>query len=161
MCYDYISDETILEETELPSKDHFYNSLRDSNISDADYDICKKVFELGNCSTLGDYLKIYNKMDVLLLADIFLTWRNSFFSIYGLDISQYLTISSFCLDAFLYKESKNNLQIELLNKNHEKLINIINNNIRGGYCCVNKHFDTFDNPYTLNDKEKIYKLLKN
>ena len=41
------------------------------------------------------------------------------------------------------------------------MINIINNNIRGGYCCVNKHFDTFDNPYTLNDKEKIYKLLKN
>ena len=61
----------------------------------------------------------------------------------------------------MYKESKNNLQIELLNKSHEKLINIINNNIRGGYCCVNKHFDTFDNPYTLNDKEKIYKLLKN
>ena len=83
MCYDYISDETILEETELPSKDHFYNSLRDSNISDADYEICKKVFELGNCSTLGDYLKIYNKMDVLLLADIFLTWRNSFFYIWA------------------------------------------------------------------------------
>ena len=105
MCYDYLSDLSVLKETKLPEKKHFYNHLYDKDISEEEYNIALKVFDLCKCKSLSDYLLIYNRMDVLLLADIFLTWRDCFFYVYKLDIVQYLTISAFSFDAFLLKES--------------------------------------------------------
>ena len=89
MCYDYISDINKLSETKLPNKNQFFNTLRNTAISEEHYITSNKIYELSKCKNIGDYLILYNNMDVLLLCDIFLTWRKTFFENYHLDIAQY------------------------------------------------------------------------
>ena len=158
MCYDYISNINKLSETKLPEKCHFFNRLRNSEISDEDYKAGVRIYELKKCENIGDYLILYNAMDVYLLCDIFITWRKTFFDMYRLDIAQYLTISAYSFDACLFL-NKDNLEIDLLSD--PELIGIINYNIRGGYCCLNKKYGKFDNFFTVKDKNERNKLEKN
>ena len=97
-------------------------------------------------------------MDVYLLCDIFLTFRNTCFDMYRLDIAQYLTISSYSFDACLFM-NKDHLEIDLLND--PEIIGLINFNIRGGYCCLNKKYGKFENFFTVEDKNKRNNLKKN
>lgn len=66
--YEYITSPEVLNEKKLPSKDKFYSELTGKGISDKDY---KKY----NCKTIRDYLEIYLKSDVILLADVFENYR--------------------------------------------------------------------------------------
>ena len=74
--YEYMNSFENLEETKLPPKEAFYSKLSDENISDKDYEHAKKVWETFKMKTLRDYHKLYNKVDVLLLADVFENFRN-------------------------------------------------------------------------------------
>ena len=158
MCYDYISDINKLSETKLPSINNFFNSLRNTAISKEDYNLGTKIYDLSNCKNISDYLILYNEMDVILLCDVFLAWRKTFFEKYNLDIAQYLTISAYSFDACLFKHSEN-LEIDLLND--PDLIGLINHNIRGGYCCLNKKYGKFENYFTVKDEKKRNSLEKN
>jgi hypothetical protein len=48
-----------LDQEDFPSKEDFYNELKEQHISDADYEAMKKVYTDNNCRTVRDYLKIY------------------------------------------------------------------------------------------------------
>lgn len=57
-CYDYIDHYDRFEETNLPSKEAFYNCLKKKHISDEDYAYVKNVwqtFEMKNLSDLHDH----------------------------------------------------------------------------------------------------------
>ena len=54
--YDYITNFDKLKETQLPPKSAFFNSLRQSNISDGDYCNAQKIFTLSGCKNLGDFM---------------------------------------------------------------------------------------------------------
>jgi hypothetical protein len=51
--------------------------------------------------TLRDYHDIYLKTDVLLLADVFQSFRSMAFETYKLDVLHYRTLPSFSWDALL------------------------------------------------------------
>lgn len=59
--YDYVDSWERLDEQQLPPKEAFYNKLRDSGISDADYEHAKKVWRAFACHTLRDYMQLYLK----------------------------------------------------------------------------------------------------
>ncbi|XP_069950770.1 uncharacterized protein [Cherax quadricarinatus] len=141
LCYDYIDSLKKLDETKLPSKDHFFNSLRNSAISQEDYEHALKVFELGKCKTLGDYLMLYLKTDVGLLADVFMEWRKTLKDIYKLDVSNYISLPSFSWDAFLLKT---NVRLDMI-YSHE-LYDLIKRNLRGGFTCAINQYSKADNP---------------
>uniref|UniRef100_UPI00358EE190 uncharacterized protein n=1 Tax=Myxine glutinosa TaxID=7769 RepID=UPI00358EE190 len=73
--YDYMDSFERFNETQLPSKENFYNKLNNSHISDKDYVHAQNVWEKYNIKNLGEYHDLYLKTDVLLLADVFEAFR--------------------------------------------------------------------------------------
>ena len=65
-----------LNETQLPPKDKFFSKLSGSHISDEDYHHAQKVWSTFEMKTLRDYHKLYNKLDVFLLCDVFENFRD-------------------------------------------------------------------------------------
>ena len=62
-------------EPKLPQKEVFYSNLSDAHISDNHYTHAQKVWATFGCKTLGDYSNLYCRTDVLLLTDVFETFR--------------------------------------------------------------------------------------
>ena len=65
------------EETSLPPKDAFYSRLSMKGISDQDYEHAQQVWNTMEKKMLGSYHDTYLKTDILLLADLFETFRNT------------------------------------------------------------------------------------
>ena len=118
--YDYITSYDVLKEIELPSQDKFYSTLSNSECSDSDYANAKYVWKTFNCKTMMDYHNIYLSSDVLLLSDVWQTFNETCYKIYGLDPNYYYTAPSLSWDAFLkhttkeYKKNGKKIQIELI-----------------------------------------------
>ena len=106
--YDYMNDWSKMEETQLPRKSAFYSKLSESHINDAEYEHAQKVWSAFNCKTLGDYHDLYMLTDVLLLADVFESFRelclpDDYMNMsedeqkeyYGLDPAHYYTTPNF------------------------------------------------------------------
>ena len=89
--YDYVHSVDKLADTALPPKEAFYSKLNDEDISDEDYEHAKSVWKEFNMKTLREYHELYNKSDVLLLADVFEDFRDVCLKNYDLDPAWYLT----------------------------------------------------------------------
>jgi hypothetical protein len=50
--------------------------LSGEDITDEDYEHAQKVWKVFGCKTFRDYHNLYNKADVLQLADIFESFRD-------------------------------------------------------------------------------------
>ena len=139
--YDYVDDNEKLDQTELPTREDFYNNLRDCPISNIDYENTLQIYTLSECANLGQYYQLYCLLDTIMLCEIYLYWRNFLFDTYKLDIASYLTLPSFSFDCMLYSNTINDpgFAIELMSDVH--LSNLILENIRGGYVCLNSHHE--------------------
>ena len=62
-------------ETKLPSKEHYFNTLTDSDITDEEYTRAKLIFETFNLKTLGELHDLYVATDVLLLTNVMERYR--------------------------------------------------------------------------------------
>ena len=87
LCYDYINQMNKLEDTRLPPRECFYNQLKDSTPTQEEYDHAVKLFTLSECRSLRDNVVLYLWLDVTLLPDTFLNWRETLLKIHGLDIT--------------------------------------------------------------------------
>ncbi|XP_044573538.1 uncharacterized protein LOC123257706 [Drosophila ananassae] len=74
--YDYIDSFSKFNETELPPRDYFYNTLTDEECSVSNYNFAKEIWDSFHCRSLRDYMKLYLESDVLILADVFENFRN-------------------------------------------------------------------------------------
>ena len=142
--YSYINTEN-LNESSLPPKDAFYDSLKELEISDDDYIWALTVFNEFKLKSIGDYLRLYNESDVLQLCDVFVYFRNLCFNQSGLDIAHFLTIASYSWNACL-KHTK--IELELITD--VDMYNFLELGMRGGICSVFKRLATANNPYVEN-----------
>ena len=117
--YDYFSNLEQFDEQTCFKKEEFNDRLNDTQITDKDYRyVCQLWKDLG-FKTKGDYLRFYNICDVLLLCDVFSTFRSTMYEGFGLDVCNgYFTLPGFAQDCFLkvtgeyYKEKGENFYIE-------------------------------------------------
>ena len=131
--YEYLDSFDKLEETSLPPINQFYSSLTDSNIKPSDYQHAQSVWARTGCRTLKDYVSVYLSLDVSLLADIYLQWRNVLLDLFGLDCLYFLTLASYAIESMFHK-----CAIKLDTISDPALYSLINTNIRGGFCSVGK-----------------------
>lgn len=133
--YNYVNDYAKLLETKIPSRDNFYDSLNNCEISDDDYNRAKLIWTQFKRKSLGENFDLYLKTDVLLLADVFENFRKTCQKTYGLDPAQYYTAPGLTWDALL-KFTK--VELELLTD--IDMLHFIKNSIRGGISqCSHRH----------------------
>ncbi|CAG2191792.1 unnamed protein product [Mytilus edulis] len=90
--YEYIDNAARFNETELPSIDKFYSNLSEKTISQTEYEHAQRVWNQMNIKNIGEYHDLYLKTDVLLLADVFETFRKKWITNYSLDPANYYTL---------------------------------------------------------------------
>ncbi|XP_031781361.1 uncharacterized protein LOC116416574 [Nasonia vitripennis] len=120
--YDYISCFDKLKETELPTKEEFYNKLNDSHISDDEYE--------------------HAKTDVILLADVFENFRDNCLEAYGLDPAHYYTTPGLTWDAML---KYTNIELEL--PTDVDILLFVERGIRGGVSQCSNRYAKANNRY--------------
>ena len=89
--YEYMVGWEKFEERSLSPKDAFYSRLSMKDISDQDYEHAQQVWNTTEKNTLGCYHDTYLNTDVLLLADVFETFRNMCLKNYKLDPAHFYT----------------------------------------------------------------------
>ena len=89
--YDYVDCLDKLNEKELPPKEAFYSLLNDESTSDEDYNHAKKVWKEFGMKSMRDYHDTYLMSDVLILADVFESFRKVCLNNYKLDLAWYYT----------------------------------------------------------------------
>ena len=109
LCSDYLNSPGALQETSLPAREKFFNSLQQEHVSERDYEHALSIFRLGKFRNLGEYIEAYLRVDVGLLANVFCNWHNILHKLYELDCSFYWSLSSFSFDCFL-KSNKTELE---------------------------------------------------
>ena len=62
--YQYLTDPSKLDETELPPIEAFHNTLKDTALSKEDYLYCQQVWRSHNMQSMRDFLIWYNNLDV-------------------------------------------------------------------------------------------------
>ena len=138
--YEYMDDMKKLKESKLPSHQFFYSNLKDSNISQDDFEFAKELFEEAGCKSIENYMHLYLLCDVYLLTEVFLKFRNIVFSEHHLDAAQFITLPSLAIAAALYNSKG---KFDLL-YNIENLC-LFEQNIRGGFTVVNQGYGKFNN----------------
>ena len=155
--YSYIDSPQRLSETSLPPITCFKNDLRgDEIISQEEYNVAMEVWKEFKCHNLRDYMEVYLRADILLLADIFENFRSRCMTDYELDPVFYYSLAHYSFDAFL---RFSNVTFELLTDINMYLY--ISEAIRGGVSMVCGRRSHVENKYTREDidpKESAYIL---
>ena len=109
--YEYISSWDKFEETKLPPKEAFHSNLNMSDISEYDYKHAQRVWKEFKLKNLGEYHDLYLKTDVLLLSNVFESFRNECLEYHGLDPAHFYTTPGLAWQASL---KKTGVRLELL-----------------------------------------------
>ena len=125
--YSYLDSLEKLQEPQLPTKNDFYDKLRNTHISEGDYKRAVSIWNTFNCKTLGEYSDMYLKADVLILTDVFENFRSLCLNVYKLDPAHYYTLPGVSFDAML---KMTNVELDLLTD--IDMLNFFKKGIRGG-----------------------------
>ncbi|KAE9543638.1 hypothetical protein AGLY_002034 [Aphis glycines] len=128
--YEYIDSWGKLNETRLPSKSAFYNSLKDEEINNNDYSHAKKIWKVFNIKTLGEYSDLYLKTDVAILTDVFENFRDLCLS--TLSLFHHMTAPGFAFDYMLKYTKYTKVKLDKLTDYN--MILYFESSIRGGIC---------------------------
>ena len=152
--YDYTDSFQRFSETSLPAILDFYSILNDTNISELDYEHAKKVWSVFKIRDLGEYHDLYLKTDVLLLADVFESFRKTCLEYYKLDPCNYFSAPGLSWDALL-RMTKINL--DLISDVNAQLF--IEKGMRGGISYIAHRHAVANNKYMKNynpERESSY-----
>jgi hypothetical protein len=99
--HEYMTDTDKLKAEKLPGEEDFYSTLYKTGVTDEDYERAKKVWNHFGMKMMKDYHDLYLETDVLLLADIFESFRKTCLKNYSLDPAHYLSAPGLSWETFL------------------------------------------------------------
>ena len=140
--YDYMDCFEKFNQTKLPTKEQFYSILNDQHITNDEYDHARKVWKTFNIKTMGGYHDLYLKSDVLLLADVFESFRKTCLQYYKLDPCHYFTSPGLSLDAML---KMTNIKLELIT--NVGMFQFIEKGMKGGVSYIANRYGKANNKY--------------
>ena len=157
LAYPYEYKDTIekYQKTQLPPIEKFSSSLNKESVSEEEYKNAQKIWDKFQIKNLQEFTTLYNKVDILLLADVMKNFRDISLKTYKLDRAWYYTTPGFAWDTML-KMTKQKL--ELLTD--YDMVLMYENGIRGGISPCSNRYAKANNKYTCEKfdttKESIY-----
>ena len=140
--YDYFDSFDKLDLNKFPDKKEFYSLLYQKDISDNEYKHGKKIFDK-YCDTFKDYLLLYQKLDVLILSDVFENFRELCLKHYEIDPAYCYSAPGLSWNAGL---KFTGIELELLTD--KDMLDMFKDGIRGGFSGVlGKRFVEANNKY--------------
>ena len=130
------------EETTLPPVSSFYSKLNMSGVSYQDYEHACKVWRDFGIRNLGEYHDLYLRIDAILLANVFESFRRVCLDNYGLDPTHFYTAPGLAWKACLKKTS---IRSELLLD--PNMLLMVEKGIRGGITQSVHRWAAANNPY--------------
>ena len=79
----------------FPDKSAFYSALYESSISDEEYEHGRLVFKEFECANMAEYLKLYNKLDVILLLEAITFFREMGWRQFKLDPAYFISLPQY------------------------------------------------------------------
>ena len=140
--YEYMDSWDRLKETSLPSIDRFYSNLNMSGVSDKDYEHACSIWREFGIRNMGEYHDLYLRTDVILLANVFESFRRVCLENYGLDPSHFYTAPGLAWKACL---KKTGIRLELLLD--PDMLLMFERGIRGGITQSVHRWAAANNPY--------------
>ena len=140
--YEYMDNWDRFNGSVLPSKDKFYSKLNMSGVSDKEYEQARKVWDEFGIKNMGEYHDLYLKTDVILLANVFESFREVCMKNYGLDPAHFYTAPGLAWKAFL---KKTGIRLELLQD--PDMLLMFEQGIRGGITQSVHRYASANNPY--------------
>ena len=103
---------------QLPPREAFASKLCDEECPIDDYERAERVYKQTHCAYFEDYLRLYLQTDVVLLADVFESFRKTWYADHRLDPLNYITLPSLSWDSMLKKlrDSKATLEASAMSK---------------------------------------------
>ena len=126
----------------LTDRHKFFSSLKDEYISEKDYLHTINFWNAFKMNTMGDYHNLYLKTDVLLLADVFEKFINTYLDCCGLDPCHYFSSPGLSWDAML---KMTGIELELISGIDMQLF--IGKGMRGGVSYIAKRHSKANNKY--------------
>lgn len=127
--YDYMNNEDRLNETCLPARTEFHNSLTNTSITEAQYELAQNMWVQFGCNTIRDYLEVYLVLDTMLLTGLVEAYRSTTHAHFKLDPTHYVSSASLSMDAML---RVTRVKLETLPTTDMYLF--VTKSIRGGLC---------------------------
>lgn len=140
--YEYITSLEVLNEKSLPSKEKFYSRLNEKEISNEDYEHAIHIFKKYQCKNIWEYLLLYLKLDVILLADVFEKFRQMCIDENDLDPIHFVSAPH---RAYVSALLMTGVEIKLITDLNTHLI--VEGGIRGGVSQISHRHSRANNPY--------------
>ena len=140
--YEYMDEWKRMDESHLPPIESFFSHLTKKACNAQDYQHALNVWQKFKCAKMQDYLELYLKTDVLLLADVFEAFRNVCMANYGLDPAQYVSSPQLSWDAMLKQTA---CKLDLISD--PEMFRFVDPGIRGGISVITQRFAKANNPY--------------
>ena len=140
--YQYMDSWDRFEETALPPVSSFYSKLNMSGVSDKDYKHACKVWRDFGIRNLGEYHDLYLRTEVILLANVFESFRCVCLDNYGLDPAHFYTAPGLAWKACL---KKTGIRLDLLLD--PDMLLMFERGIRGGITQSVHRWAAANNPY--------------
>ena len=109
----------VLDYPKLPPKEAFYNSLRQSHITDEEYQTAQQLWDECEMCIFRDYLIAYNAIDCEPFIDV-LQKQKSYFREKGIHRLDYVSIPG-VTEKVLHKNAPSGTLCSTLSKNDEDL----------------------------------------
>ena len=100
--YDFCKGAAHLEQTtELPPQSAFFSKVANSGVSDEDYAHARRVFDFFECQNMLQYCQLYCALDVILLAECFMSFRREVLLEFELDPCHFISLPQLAFQCML------------------------------------------------------------
>ena len=100
--YEWTTSLQLLRDTRyFPGRDSFFSVLRGSTITEKEWLHAEQVYRVFKCRNMEEYMELYLKTDVLLLAEVFGAFRQAIYEKFNLDPAHYISLPQLSWDMCL------------------------------------------------------------